>query len=1539
MRATNEIPGSVVAIGTGRALPAVLFGLLMALSGCAADSSGGGGGGGSSDPAPDGGRPDATGPLIDAFTGDFSRPDAAAPVVDAEVLVCSEDMRRCGEGVVEVCRANTWLELAACPAGTRCDAGNCVPEDCAAACEGRECGADGCGGVCGECAGGEICGADGQCAAGPSVCGDDECAADEACGDCAADCGDCCGDGLCDAPGGENCASCQADCGCAVGDVCDAVTRQCGACAPQCTGRICGDDGCGGVCGVCEAGTPCVDGRCEAACEPACAGRTCGADGCGGTCGACAGEQVCDGSGRCANPPDSCGDGVCEAARGEDCAVCARDCGDCCGDGTCDGAAGETCLTCDDDCGCVNNEVCDAAARCVAPCVAQCQGRDCGDDGCGGQCGLCADAQACVAGVCRDLCQPQCDGRTCGGDGCGGNCGACDPGLLCVDGACVVPCAPACEGKLCGPDGCGGFCGVCAEGTFCNDRGGCDPVCTPDCTDRACGDDGCGGRCGECDDGFLCTDGGACVRDAQACRCDVDEICLDGVCRARDLQCAPEQPAGLCPAGELCTGGACVDQGLGCGPRNPSGVCAVGELCLNGECRLLDAVALCDDGFQCTSEVFDFERNRCLYELRDGGCDDGNSCTEDRCVGGECIGAPIPGCVEPPRIDPYTSPTNNGVLVLAGDKPGGAALLVDAEEAVPANPELRWTITLNLAPGENLYRLSTDQNGTRSGTVEVRVVYDVTPPRIDVSPAAGTYAAGVTVTVTSDEPALVQYTDDGGTPDEWSPSFRSVKRFRIFEDTTLKFRARDVAGNVTGQIVTHTFRVTTAGNGWAQQPDLPVPLALAGVASVGGDVYVVGGTSGQAAQTTVLRRDAASGEWVEAAPLPSPRAELAATTASGVLYAIGGQDDGIPLNQVTRLQPGQAAWQARSPMPSTRFGLAAVGVDTRIYTFGGKTNGGAVVTNFEVYDTGSDSWSNQVVQMPRSRYAHAAVEHQGRIYLLGGEDAAGRPIPEVDVYVIAQNRWEQIADLPTPRSYLGAARNVNLGAVSGGFTGLLVAGGRTLGGAPSAVVEEYLLPDAQWVTRRSLPGAVHSLGAAAVPVASVYDQQETGVFVVGGLRDGDVVGAVSRYTHNQDYLRPLPDMPTGRFMHAAQVLDGRIWLFGGRDFQEVRETWIFDPETETYAVGPELPAVQNGLTSVVFDDEIYAIGGANQFGVALPTVRRFDAETAQWVNLAPMPTGRRDAAAAVLGGLIYVVGGDNNGAVQTVEIYDPASNQWAPGPLLPAGRRGARAFARDGALYVVGGIGPAGTVFAPVLRLQGNGWVQVADGLPVAYGQVQQIHDDQLGIFGGFNANAINDRVFSYNLALNGPSRGFTEATNLFPAIDRAAVAYLYGRVYVFGGNTNAAEPGPQGETRAYKAEGSCFNGILDGREVASQRAPFDLGGICPVEPPLVEYDLRLSGNAGPGVQARLEIYAQGQWGSICDDLFDGTDGNVACRQLFGPGSSMVTFTSGDIGLGGPIWLDDLGCNGGEARLIDCGHLPLGSHNCSHGEDVLITCR
>ena len=48
-------------------------------------------------------------------------------------------------------------------------------------------------------------------------------------------------------------------------------------CIPDCIGKICGDDGCGGTCGKCPAEYMCSeDGQCVADCELACDGLACG---------------------------------------------------------------------------------------------------------------------------------------------------------------------------------------------------------------------------------------------------------------------------------------------------------------------------------------------------------------------------------------------------------------------------------------------------------------------------------------------------------------------------------------------------------------------------------------------------------------------------------------------------------------------------------------------------------------------------------------------------------------------------------------------------------------------------------------------------------------------------------------------------------------------------------------------------------------------------------------------------------------------------------------------------------------------------------------------------------------------------------------------------------------------------------------------------------------------------------------------------------------------------------------------------------------
>ncbi|XP_058417766.1 galectin-3-binding protein [Diceros bicornis minor] len=101
--------------------------------------------------------------------------------------------------------------------------------------------------------------------------------------------------------------------------------------------------------------------------------------------------------------------------------------------------------------------------------------------------------------------------------------------------------------------------------------------------------------------------------------------------------------------------------------------------------------------------------------------------------------------------------------------------------------------------------------------------------------------------------------------------------------------------------------------------------------------------------------------------------------------------------------------------------------------------------------------------------------------------------------------------------------------------------------------------------------------------------------------------------------------------------------------------------------------------------------------------------------------------------------------------------------------------------------------------------------------------------------------------------------------------------------------------------------------------------------------DMRLA-NGDTANEGRVEIFYRGQWGTVCDNLWDLTDANVVCRAL---GFENATEALGRAAFGpgtGPIMLDEVQCTGTEPSLANCKSLGWLKSNCRHERDAGVIC-
>jgi N-acetylneuraminic acid mutarotase len=179
---------------------------------------------------------------------------------------------------------------------------------------------------------------------------------------------------------------------------------------------------------------------------------------------------------------------------------------------------------------------------------------------------------------------------------------------------------------------------------------------------------------------------------------------------------------------------------------------------------------------------------------------------------------------------------------------------------------------------------------------------------------------------------------------------------------------------------------------------------------------------------------------------------------------------------------------------------------------------------------------------------------------------------------------------------------------------------------------------------------------------------------------------------------PAPDLPTWeerspidtpRDDFASAVVGDEIWALGGMTGARgtrLTTSEIYDASTDTWRYGPDVPEGLASFEGAAIGTKIYLFGGldadteASDFAMVLDTV------SGRWSRLPPLPHARHAHDVDVLGGRLYVMGGETGGRyVAPVDIFDPATGSWSQGADMIQPRASIDMVPVGKVIYVLGG--------------------------------------------------------------------------------------------------------------------------------------------------------------------------------------------------------------------------------------------------------------
>ncbi|MFP4229423.1 MAG: Kelch repeat-containing protein, partial [Salinivenus sp.] len=249
-------------------------------------------------------------------------------------------------------------------------------------------------------------------------------------------------------------------------------------------------------------------------------------------------------------------------------------------------------------------------------------------------------------------------------------------------------------------------------------------------------------------------------------------------------------------------------------------------------------------------------------------------------------------------------------------------------------------------------------------------------------------------------------------------------------------------------------------------------------------------------------------------------------------------------------------------------------------------------------------------------------------------------------------------------------------------------------------------PSTVWQPAPSLPFSTQEV------YGTVWSDE---LLVAGGLRSGadttrrfTTLAQTARFDPATETWSTGPDLPDPRHHIVLATVGDTAYGFGGFVGENLDQDG-FQFRDDVYAFGGDewtrigsLPTPLGETVSLSVDGRIHLVTGSLHGDDTGPTGRHlvYDPEADAWDTARPAPTARSSATGAVIDGRLYVAGGrttqDGVTNLGALERYDPESDTWTELRPLPQPSGGLNGAATGGTLYVFGGeyFSDGGGVFA-----------------------------------------------------------------------------------------------------------------------------------------------------------------------------------------------------------------------------------------------------